>query len=781
LKNLHFEKQNEYKNIVKRRIETMMLGAWLALALPVYAGDLKPSAYVDPRIGSEGLGRVFIGPSAPFGMVKPSPDCTASPNSGWLPMPAQVNGFSQVHVSGTGGGPKYGNVLIAPFCSGMDRTAHIDYRATEDISLAYYATTFAQSGIRTEITTAARASMYRFTYPADSAKALAVDAGFFLGESPVPDAREAQQLVGSEVQVVSDRELMGYTRIRGGWNNGRAYTVYFYVEADTPFQRVATWKTTQTPTATLTTWKSDSLFAANDQYDSGAKTGVNVLFADGAGREVKLRVGISFVSALKARENARRSIDGWSFDDCLRATLDQWDDLLGRLQIPADTPLRHKRMFYTGLYHTLLMPVDRTGECPLWNDADPYYDDYYAIWDTYRTSSPLITLLDPRRQADIIRSLLIIYKRDGYMPDARSGNANGRTQGGSNAEVMIADAFAKHLEGIDYAYALEAMLKDATVPPGGNEEAEGRGGLEPYLRLGYIPWGIPRAGNRTVEYAFCDYCIAQVARGLGRDSLASVYERQSGNWRNLWRADYEHDGVRGFIMPRDAEGRWLDDLPFGHSTRQRPTYRYTPVTSEGPWYTPWWSTFFYEATSWEYSLSIPHDVEGLIRACGGPEAFEARLDRFFDHGHFNVNNEPSFLTPCLYHWIGRPDRSSDRVLQILAESYSDTPAGLPGNDDSGAMSSWLVFHMMGLYPNAGTDRYLLHTPLLRQATLTLPSGATFTIQADGLSPQNCYIQSATLNGRDYPYSSITHGDIMAGGVLRLKMGKKPNLNKIRIR
>jgi predicted alpha-1,2-mannosidase len=384
--------------------------------------------------------------------------------------------------------------------------------------------------------------------------------------------------------------------------------------------------------------------------------------------------------------------------------------------------------------------------------------------------------MTPQRETDIVNSLLTIYKRDGYMPDARSGNSNGRTQGGSNAEIVIADAYVKGLEGIDYEYALEAMLKDATVPPGGNEEAEGRGGLLPYIELGYVPYGIPRAGNRTIEYAFCDYAIAVVAKGLGKQELYDEYMKRSESWKNLWRSDYTYDNTKGFIMPRDKDGKWLDELHYGHSKVMQPTFTYTPVTSEAPWYTPWWSTFFYEATSWEYSLSIPHDVPGLIEKCGGESAFEQRLDRFFDKGYFNVNNEPSFLSPCLYHWIGRPDRTSDRISQIIAENYNDGSVGLPGNDDSGAMSSWLAFHMMGLYPNAGTDDYLIHTPLLSESTFHLDNGKTFTIVADGLSAKKKYIQSATLNGKPYPYSSIKHADIIAGGVLKLKMGNKPVKN-----
>lgn len=717
------------------------------------------SQYVDPRIGSEGLGRVFIGPSCPYGMVKPSPDCTPSPNSGWLPMPERVDGFAQVHVSGTGGGPKYGNVLVTPFGDGMDRVNHYDYREYETIRLGYYDTQFKQNGIRTEITTANRASFYRFTYPEDSLKSLAVDAGFFLGENPVPDAREAQQFVGSEIQVLSDHEVAGYTRIRGGWNNGKAYTVYFYAETDRPFVQSLT-------------WKGNRITEAQSQYDSAEKTGALLRFAKND-KVVQLKVGISFLSMQKAKINAHSEIPHWSFEKVHQDLLGQWEQLLQKIEINPSTPLAKKRMFYTGLYHTMLMPVDRTGENPLWSDPEPYYDDFYAIWDTYRSSSPLITLIDPKREADIVRSLVNIYKRDGYMPDARSGNSNGRTQGGSNAEIVIADAFVKGLKGIDYELALEAMLKDATVPPGGNEEAEGRGGLIPYLELGYIPHGVDRAGNRTVEYSYCDYAIALVAKGLGKEDLYQRYLKQSENWKNLWRGDYEHEGAKGFIMPRDKEGNWLDSIPFGHSTRMQPKFKYTPVTFEGPWYTPWWSMFFYEASSWEYSLSIPHDVPGLIEKCGGAADFEKRLDIFFDKGFFNVNNEPSFLTPCLYHWLGKPWSSSDRIREIIAKNYNDGPVGLPGNDDSGAMSSWLAFHMIGLYPNAGQDYYLIHTPLLTSTTFHLEGGKEFKVVAEGLSDKNCYIQGVTLNGKDYPYSVLRHKDIMAGGELVLKMGKKP--------
>ena len=708
--------------------------------------------HVDPRIGSVGVGRTFPGPCMPFGMVKPGPDCGVLPNAGWAQMPEPVLGFSQTHVSGTGGGQKYGNVLIQPYLpsativeqasaqSGQPWRMIPQRRVSEDIALGYYSTTF-DSDIRTEITTAERCSFYRIHYP--SAGCLFVDVTHFLGKDSVPNLRERQQFVDCNLQVVSDHEVTGHTTIRGGWNNGDAYTVFFCLQTDEPFLVCCD---------SVTTLQHASL-----------------RFHDTL---VNLKIGISYVSV----DQARRNIPAHGFDTQLSLLRNTWEQQLSKVQI-AGTP-EQCRMFYTALYHTMLMPVDKTGEAPFslpfreGQGVGSYYDDYYAIWDTYRTSSPLLTLLCPDRQTTIVNSLLNIYAREGYMPDARSGDCNGRTQGGSNAEVVIADAFAKQLGGIDYQLALEAMLKDATVDPGADHEKHGRGGLTEYNRLGYIPYGIDRAGNRTMEYAFCDWCIAQVARGLGQKTLAREYLKKSRSWRNLWRKDYEWDGMRGFILPKDAQGRWLDSVPWGHSKVFRPTIPYTPVTKVAPWYLPWWSTFFYEATSEEYSLSVPHDVPGLIRACGGKKQFRQRLDLFFEKGYYNVQNEPSFLTPCLYHWIGRPDLSTQRIHQIVRDNYTDRPDGLPGNDDSGAMSSWLAFHMMGLYPNAGTDYYLLNLPLLPEYTFRLPNGRMLHVTTSGTGDT---FKAAYLNGKRLKGARITHRQLMEGGELVFKTS--PDLPK----
>ena len=679
--------------------------------------------YVDPRIGSEGVGRTFPGPSMPFGMCKPGPDCTVKPNAGWAPMPEVVTGFSQTHVSGTGGGQKYGNILIMPFLGNIQTRTSTDYaqkRASEEFSLGYYAVTF-ENGIKTEITTSERCAFYRIHYP--FTPYLLIDATHYLGKNPIPDQREQQQFVGGEVEVINDHEVRGYSRVRGGWNNGDAYTVYFCLVTDKAFQQKYTVGTVPT-----------------------------VYFSDSI---VNIKVGISYVS----EQQAKRNIPECDFDTQLNKLRESWEQLLNRVQIKGSD--KDKRMFYTALYHTMLMPVDKSGENPKWRET-PYYDDYYAIWDTYRSSSPLITLIDPKREVEIVNSLLNIYKREGYMPDARSGDCNGRTQGGSNAEVVIADAFVKGLGGINYNYALEAMLKDAEADPGADHEKHGRGGLLEYQKYGYIPYGIDRAGTRTIEYAYDDYCIAQVAKGLGRTDIYEYYLKQSANWKNLWRNDYEWDDVKGYIMPRDAEGRWLDSVPWGKSKVFHPQIPYTPITKVAPWYLPWWSTFFYEALSAEYSLSIPHDVPGLIETCGGAEAFRKRLDLFFERKRYNVGNEPSFLTPCLYHWIGRPDLTSDRVRQIISDNYTDRPDGLPGNDDSGAMSSWLAFHMLGLYPNAGQSYYLLHAPLIPEWMLQLSNGKTLHGIIKG---KGTHFEKVVLNGKVLDDARLEHADLMQGGEL----------------
>ena len=738
---------------------------WLILgnlASPSWA-QLHP--FVNPLIGSEGLGNVFIGPSAPYGMIKPGPDNDAEANSGYSARgDMKIFGFSQVHVSGTGGGAKYGNISVMPFSSenGMALGEQESLRRDEHVALGYYSVVLDRWNIQTQITTSDRAAFYQFSYPKGSNRMVKIDLGKFLGEPshPDPEAREAQQFVGSEIEIVSEFEVRGYSRVRGGWNNGSAYTVYFSALFERPITGFATWK------------GGEICMGQPIQVDTGEKTGAILTFG-GEIDDIQMKIGISYLSPLKARSNIDREIPHWSFGQTLAEVQQKWELIFKRMEVNADASDELKTMLYTGLYHTMLMPVDRTGENPLWENNGPYYDDFYAVWDTYRSSSPLITLLTPSRQVDIINAMLNIFKRDGYMPDARSGNSNGRTQGGSNGEVVIADAFVKGLTGINYKTALEAMLKDATVPPGDNEEKAGRGGLTDYNRLGYVSTDFVRAGNRTLEYAYNDYCLAVVAKGIKRRGEYWRFIQQANNWQNLWR-DIEDRGTRGFIMPRDAHGNWVDSIQCNEKYGRVTYVPYTPVMQDWPICVCWWCGFFYEANSWEYSLSVPHDVAKLVALTGGREAFLRRLDVLFDRGLYNVANEPSFLSPNLYHWIGRPDLSNERIHSIIDNNYNTTASGIPGNDDSGAMSSWLAFHLIGLYPNAGQSYYLINAPYFSKTTLRQENGNDFIILTENLTKQNRHIVSVKLNGENYSQSWIEHKDIVKGGILTITMGQKPS-------
>lgn len=716
--------------------------------------DKDLSQFVDPFIGTQKGGNTFPGAALPFGMVKLGPDCLPpGSNMGYLPIGNSLRGFSHLHVSGAGGGMKYGNVLVAPVVGDINLNDFNSARTYEKASPGYYAAGLKRYGVDAELTVSHSVGMHKYKFPESNKSNILIDAGSFLGETP--SYFEAQFFVGSEIEIVNDTLIEGYTRVRGGWNMGDAYTVYFSVAFDTPASNYGI-------------WKDNILYPVEkNSVDNGNKCGAYFTYNTAKGQEVSLKVGISFISIGKARENIITEIPGWNFKEVVQNARNSWNKVLNTIYIDGATAEQNK-IFYSALYHALLQPSDRTGENPRWLSKEPYYDDFYAIWDTYRATHPLITIILPSRQRDIVRSILDIYKNEGYMPDARSGNYTGRTQGGSNTDMIVADAFVKGLTGIDYLLAYEAMIKNAEVPPGGNEQAYGRGGLLEYNSLGYVPFDKPndrkmtfyppayrlfeRAGSRTMEYAANDFAIATVAKGLGKTDDYLKYRTRAKNWSNLWYPKKSH-GAKGFILPRRKDGTWDD------------SYDLLRAGS--------WGNFFYESNSWEYSLYVPHDMKSLIDSCGGRDAFISRLDTFFNRNYYGVANEPGFLTPCLYIYAGRPDKTNDRVRAIIRKYYKATPDGITGNDDSGSMSSWYIFNTIGFFPNAGQDVYLITAPHFKKTTFTLENGQQFIITAENLSEKNTYITSASLNGKPLDQAWFKHEDIQNGGQLNFVMGNKP--------
>jgi predicted alpha-1,2-mannosidase len=708
--------------------------------------------YVDPFWGAAEDwwtgGHTFAGAAMPFGLVKLGPDCNEKNNNSGYDRNGKIHGFSHVHASGSGGNPKYGNILVMATSGDVNITDYGSERRNEIAKPGFFSVGYTAYDIRAEFTTTHSVGIHRYKFNQEGQSNILFDLGSYLTWI---DDDWTQEFVGSEIQIISDTELQGYSRIRKGWGKGDAYTVYFYAILDTPAGEKGTWKSGKINPE------------SNSEPDTGEPVGGYFSFNTKKGQEIKLKVGISFLGVEKAKANISEEANHWDFDKAKNDAYRAWNKELNKIKIVQENKTTME-IFYSALYHALLQPTNRTGENPKWTSNKPFYDDFFCIWDTFRATHPLFALINADRQVDMVNALLDIYEHEGYMPDARSGNSTGITQGGSNSDVLIADAFAKGLKGIDYNVALDAMIKNAEIPPGGDEDKYGRAGIPEYTTLGYLGPNRKRAGSRTVEYAFNDYCIALVAEGLGKKQVAEKYLRRSNNWKNLWNSAIEDEGAKGFIIPRNLDGTWHLDWDLHH------------VGSLDDW--------LYEGNSWEYSLYVPHNVAELIHYCGGPDRFEQRLDTFFTKksvstnpytsGYYNVSNEPSFLTPLMYNYIGKPWKSAAVTRKIMHESFKTGIDGLPGNDDSGSMSAWYIFHSMGFYPVAGTDVYLISSPANRKSVITISPDKQVTIIAKGANRENKYILSCKLNGKPHNKSWFRHSDISDGAIFEFVMGDKPS-------
>jgi predicted alpha-1,2-mannosidase len=716
-------------------MKPVALLALLALTAAAPAPAPDPLRSVDPLIGTDWYGYAFVGATTPFAMVKLGPDMAGfdgAPSKYGYRRDGRVLGFSHLHLSGAAG--KYGNVRVMPASGALDMADIASARTDEVARPGYYAATLVRPDVRAELTADARAGVHRYTFRKDEPAHLTVRLDQMLNKR---GGKEDQRFLGGTINARSAHEIDGMGRYVGGWNLGDEYKVFFVLLTDRD-------------AAGVRIWKDDTLSADRAaSVDGDHPVGATLDFPAKAGQVVTARVGISFVSVEQARRNALAT---GGFDATRTMAEQAWRQALSPIRVAGGTE-SERRQFYTALYHVMMMPTDHSGENPKWRSAEPYYDDFYTIWDTFRTSGPLLTLIAPDRERDLVRSLVETYRHEGWLPDGRSGNSTGRTQGGSNADLMIADAYVKALRGIDYTTALEGMEKNASVEPD-RPEHYGRGGITEYLAKGYISSGTPRAGSRTVEYAYDDFAIAALACGLGKQDIGRAALARSGNWANLWDDGLSREGVSGFLRPRKADGSWADPYGLTRGT---------------------WPDFLYEGDIWTYSLYAPQDVPRLIAKSGGREAFIHRLDTLFDHLHFDMTNEPGFLIPMLYHWAGRPDRSVERLIDYREKGFFDGRGGLPANDDSGAMSSWLVFQMLGLFPVAGQDLYLIGSPVFTGSDLDLGNGHMLHIRAPGLGTggANPFVQSAELNGHPIDRAWLRHGEIAQGGTLVLHMGPEP--------
>ncbi|RYP91415.1 hypothetical protein DL770_002460 [Monosporascus sp. CRB-9-2] len=718
-------------------------------AIVGHARDL--SEYVLPDTGATNGGNTFPGVSLPMGMVKLGPDLHTGSDSysGYQPNGVFM-GFSMLHMSGTGGAPKYGVVAQMPVAGAVENPLSdqtVTRSAPDEIKLGYYKSYLA-NGISVELSAAKKAGMYRYTFPENTTVAnVIVDVSHVLPSFRGQGLGQNYLDGNFTVETSEAGEVIRYTgagSYDNGWNRAPRWTVYFCGYFDAP----ASYKTflgTSSTGEELAEY-SNATFVGSDEARLGA------VFSFDA-KEVTSRVGVSFISPEQACQNVDDEIpEETPLETVVDDVKTAWNDQVLSKITTTDTNVTNLQLLYSSLYHMLLVPTNKTGENPLWTSSEPYYDDIFTFWDI------------PVAYEEFIRSLVDIWKHDGFLPDARSSFFNGASQGGSNGDNVLADAYVKGVRSaVDWELAFEAMVTDAEVVPENNNDPrdrssstkEGRGALPDWLEYGYITTKYRRSVSRAIEYAGNDFGLYQVARGLGKEEEARKYLNRSRNWRNQWNPGMEALGFTGFLGPIDEEGNFIDQDPL----------------SCGGCY---WGDHYYQGLPFEYSFNAHHDIKTLVEYCGGPENFTSRLQALFDNGLFNPGNQPSFNSPYLFNYVGRQDLSVETSRAIAKRHYRPTPDGLPGNSDAGAMESWILWAMIGLYPVTGQTTFLIGSPWFSDLAIDLGGGKKLEITTTGGSEEAYQVQSLRVNGRDWDKNWVAWEDVFAnGGTMDFVLGPEP--------
>gem|GEM_PF-13246 len=734
--------------------------------------------YVNPFIGTAGMGHTFPGACAPFGAVQLSPDTDTIPHNvkgqyqadvygycaGYRYDDPTIVGFSHTHLSGTGHSD-LGDILIMPQTGqlrlnpGTADNPDSGYRqrynhATEQARPGYYEVTLADDGIRAQLTATERVGVHRYSFPADAdSQRLIIDLthGIYNYEG---------KTLWSSLRVENDTLLTGY-RITQGW--ARANYTYFAIVLSRPIKDYG--YADRRPEPYTGFWRK--LDVHRNFPDIGGRSVVAYFEFDKTVAEpLTVKVALSAVSAEGALNNLQAEAAGKTFDEVCAATRAAWENELSKIVV--DGSEDQKTMFYTSLYHTMINPS-------VYSDVDGRYrgvdgaihqakgfQNYtvFSLWDTYRAQHPLLCLLQPGRNADMVRSMLAHQQQSAnhILPVWSLMGNEGWCMTGYHAVSVVADAIVKGLP-IDRDEALTALKATATW--------QRFPGLQAYMQKGYAPFDRDAtAASNTLEYAYDDFAVAAAARALGDEALAAEFERRSLNYRNTF------DPRTGFATPRYADGHFKPDMD--------------PLQTYGEG--------FIEGNSWNFSFHVPHDVKGLMSVMGGEAVFRERLDKLFTMhlperyyadneditedclvGGYVHGNEPSHHVPYLYAWTSEPWKTQQWLRTIMNRMYRNDIRGLGGNDDCGQMSAWFIFSALGFYPVCpGTDQYVLGAPYIPYADVSLPGGTHIIIKAPKVSDRNRYVRSVKVNGKPYSPLFIAHRQLTDGCVIEFEMSDKPN-------
>jgi len=732
------------------------------------------AAYVNPFIGTDFRGNTYPGATVPFGMVQLSPDTHTTPDrsSGYRYDAKSILGFSHTHLSGTGVGdmldllimPTRGKLQIDP---GKEHNPDTGYRSRfshqdESASAGYYSVKLQDYDILVELTATERVGFHRYTFPQCDSIHIIVDLSHRFHNDWIPS-----EILDSKISILNDSLITGYRRLICFATNR-----YFYFAAkfSKPFYSYG--------------------MVLDDQCSQSVAevTGKNLKcylnYSTATNEQILVKVGISAVSVKGALANLNNELPHWNFDLVKQQANTKWNEELSKIRAEFSND-DTKITFYTALYHTMLAPVLYCDGDGSYRGSDfqihnnPGFDNYhiFSLWETFRALYPLFTILHPERLSDIIYSILVLKKESGYLPVWHLAANETNYTIGYHSIPVITDAYLKGIGDFDPEKAFQAMKQETlnSIDP----ESYTNVGLEVFEKenqvlsktlfryFGYIPFDkTNHSVSKTLEYAYNDWCLAQLAKSLGYEEDYKIFMASSANYKNIFDSD------TGLMRGRSSQGDWRN--PFD-------PFRIFDHFEESD---------YLQGSAWQYSWFVPHDIRGLIDLMGGKDKFTEQLDFFFNPtittrtitkdvagfvGRYAQGNEPDHHVAYLYNYINQPWKTQAIVRWIVTRLYSNTPVGLTGNDDCGQMSAWYIFSVLGFYPvNPCGGIYVIGSPMIKKATLNLASGKKFEIQVDNQDYENKYIQEIILNGQPYYKLWISHNEIAKGGILIYKMGKMPD-------
>ena len=736
--------------------------------------------YVNPLVGTKNMGHTYPGATVPFGMVQLSPETDTVQYelngkyngdvykycSGYQYDDQTIVGFSHTHFSGTGHSD-LGDFLIMPTTGelklnpGTADKPESGYRSRfshekELAQPAYYKVNLDDYSIQAELTATTRAGFHQYTFPESENAHIILD--LISGIYNYKDKN-----VWTFVRVENDTLITGY-RQTNGW--ARTRTVYFAMVFSKPFHNYGHKKYDQSIYKGF--WRK---FDESTNFPEMAGHNIRAYFdfKTQQGEKIKIKFALSPVSTQGALRNLQEEIPHWDFEKIKTESQQTWNNELSKIDVEMMSQ-KDKETFYTALYHSFLGPItymDVDGAYRGLDQNNHMADDFtnytiFSLWDTYRALHPLFNLIQPQRNGDMVRSMLEHYNQSvHHMLPVWSHYANENwCMIGYHSVSVIADALVKGSlsDKMDYQALLEASINTSSYKP--------FDGLGYYIQLGYVPEDKNSSSvSKTLEYAYDDWCIAQIAKTIGNSDIENEYLKRAQNFENVF------DSNIGFMRPKLSDGSWKKD--------------FNTLSTHGQG--------FIEGNAWNYSLYVPHKPEQMIRMMGGNNRFVEHLDSLFtmqiddEHfaeteditrdgiiGNYVHGNEPGHHIPYLYNWTDKPWKTQERVRMIMETMYSNTPDGLCGNDDAGQMSAWYIFSALGFYPVCpGSEIYNIGSPLVKSARIKLENGKEIIIEVKNQSPQHIYVQKVMFNGKIIQKLELKHSDIIKGGTITYYMGSEP--------